>query len=653
MEMKRQEDHGMSSYPCRKVSWWQGIRVLILFIVILPGIYPSRAPAECPYSSSQGPVVAGFSLSSWDEYWDLLQASNMGRIVFETVADDVLPTILDLADATGEIRNLPRILHEFVESLDNSLLRKSSIQGTLQRSDSAFPGFSVTLRLTPPGTNAERLYQDISGFMNTVATQSRGALVWLPGAEKSCLGLAVLESATSPVPVDGRGLFFLHRAGPSVILTTDHLFAPGESERGPGARIGELWNRLPEPVVSSVVIDLTELAALLNGCVKPLIDLMASATSEAASSLVLDETEVALFDQDPETLEKLRKVEKDFNQLMPSFQPESISRPIKNILDFLGDQGVLLSGLGPTPGGVLGTNLWSVDSNTPNGSLFDVAPLSPAMLSLLRPGIVEVSIQSLPDYLEIYTQAMNWFKEFPWGPDLLSEWNKLQQTFGYSIEKDLLPALGKEIGWITRDTGKAGIPGLQVMSNDLFFVLGLKDSQVAERSQEKFEETLTHYGFPVSATHVAGATFSVLNGGLLGKAMWAELKQPPVFVLTTSSSPQEISDFLQMLSSPLPHGLTQHPRWDQFQRIWTDQPTAVTLSDLTTTWKQTLDQLKSSQMMVALMGSSGSVSLPFIRMGIRILQNMKPPEWQFTVNSVEPGLRLSRSLLLYPPAEQP
>ena len=642
----------MSSHPCPRVSWLWKNWVLTLLALTLHGGISTGSQAECPYSGSQGPIIAGFSLSSWDEYWNLLQARNMGMIVFETVTDDLLPTILDLADATGEIKNLPRILHEFVASLDNSLLRKASIQGTLQRSDSAFPGFSVTLRLTPPDTTVEKLYQDISGFMNTVATHSQEALAWFPGPEKSHLGLAVLESATSPAPVDGRGLLFLHRADPSVILTTDHLFVPGESVKGSSSKIGELWSRLPEPVVSSVVVDLTELAALLNGCVKPLIDLMASATSEAASSLVLDETEVALFDKDPETLEKLRKVEQDFNQLMPSFNPESISKPIESILDFLGDQGVLLSGLGPTPGGVIGTTLWSVDSTTPNGGLFNVDPLSPAMLSLLRPGIVEVSIQGLPDYQRIYSYFIELLKQFPWGPDLIGEWEKLQQTFGYSIEKDLLPAIGKETGWITRDTGKAGIPGLQVMSNDLFFVLGLKDSETMERSLNKIEETLTHYGFPVSATRVNDVTFSVLNGGLLGKAMWAELKQPPVFVLTTSTSPKEITGFLQMLSSPLPHGLTQHPRWDQFQRIWTDQPTAVTLSDLTTTGKQTLDLLKSSPMMVALMGSSGSGSLPFIRMGNRILQNLTPPEWQFTVNSVEPGLRLSRSLILYPPAEK-
>ncbi len=642
----------MASNPQRPHSLPGRVFFLTLTVLAFVSAFSVQVPAECPYSSSQGPIIAGFTLSSWEEYWNLFKANDLGMIVFETVTDDFLPAVLDLVEATGEVQNLPKTIHDVVMTMDWSLLKRSSFLGTLHRMEAGTPGVRATLRITPPESGMVQLFQNLSGLFEALAAHSQGVLVWTAGEEQGRLGLAVLEPAASTIPAEGRGLFFLHQLDSSVILTTDHLFSPDEPGRSPKSSIEELWKRLPEPLVSSIMMDLSELASLLKDIVKPVTSLVESTASEAASSLVLDKTKEALFEKDPETLEKLRQVERDFNQIMPSFKAESISKPLQNIVDLIKDQGVIVAGSSPVPGGISETMLWSFDSTGTNGGFFDVAPLSPVMLSLLRPGAVEVSLQGLPDYRRIYSFLFDLIQQFPGGAGLIGEWEKIQGTIGYSVEKDLLPAIGPEMGWITRESEKGGISGLQVINNDLFFVLSLGDASAARRTIGKIEETLAKYGFPATATQVADVTFSVLDAGLLGKSMWAELKQPPLFILTTSASTQPIVDFIEMIRNPLPQGLTQHSRWDQLQRIWTDQPTAVTLSNLTTTWKQTLDQLKSSLMMVALMGSSGSLSLPFIRMGIRILENMQPPEWLFTVNSSEPGLRISRTLLLYPPAEK-
>ncbi len=633
------------------VSFLRGRIFLVLLVLALQCVLPLQVQADSPYTNSPGAIIAGFSCNSLEEYMNLFQAKNLGTIVFETVTEDLIPAVLDLTEATGEIRNLPKTLQECVDSMDWTLLQHSALCGMVYHGTGSILGVGATLRITPAGSDAGTLYQNLSGFLKTLATHSQGALTWTPGPEVCWLGVAAVTPATGVVSRPG-GVLFLHKVDSSVILATDYLFSPSTPGLGPKANLEDLWKQLPEPVVSSVMVDFTELATLLKVSMKPVVDKIESEGSKPESSLVLDKTAEALFDKDPETLEKLRQVERDFNQIMPSTNSGSISKPLENIISLIKDQGILIAGTGSTPGGVMSTTLWSVDSTSTNGGLFEVQPLSATMLSLLQSGVVEVSVQGLPDYQRIYSTLADLIKQFPGGVDLYGEWESLQQTFGMTVEKDLLPAVGSEMGWVTREMEKSGVAGLQLMSNNLFYVLGLRDTAAAGRTVNKIEETLSKYGFPATATRVADVTISVLDTGILGKAMWTTLEQPPLFVLTTASSMQQFTDFLQLLKNPQPQGLSQHPRWEDLQRIWTEHPTAVTLSDLTTAWRQALDQLRSSQMMVALMGSSGSMSLPFIRMAIRILQNTPAPQWGFTVNTIESGLRVSRTLLLYPLVEK-
>lgn len=627
--------------------------LLTLLVSVTVWMCSPQALAECPFANSRGPIVVGFSLNSWNEYWDLFQAKNLGTIVFETVADDLIPAALKLAEATGEITNLPNTLHEFADAMDWTLLQDSAIRGMVYHTERTCPGLGAVVYLTPPDNKSGTLYKNLSDLFETIAQHSQAALSWNPGEQESWLGLASIGSSTATAAPGGTGILFLHQTATSVILTTDPLFSPDEPSHVANSRIEDLWKRLPEPVVSTVMVDLGELADLVQNHLKLVNSLAGGESSKTASSLVLDKTTEALFDKDPGTLEKLRKVEKDFNMLAPAGYSDEIVRSIEEILDLIRDQGILLSAVGPTSGGILETTLWSVDASNANGTLFEVSPLSSRMLSLLKPDIVEVSIQGLPDFQTIYSRILNLVQKFPGGTDVLKEWDALQETCGFSVEKDLLSAVGREMGWVSRKKEKSGFSGFTVASNDLFYVLDLKDTTAAKRTLAKAGELLAQYGFPATATSVADVTFSVLNTGILGKAMWGILKDDPsLLIVTTSSSTRSLEELIQSIRSPQSQGLTQHPQWARFQTIWSDHPTAVALSDLTTTWKQTIDQMRSSQMMMALMGSSSAMSLPFFRMGIRVMQAMQPPEWGFTVDSVEPGLRTSRTLLLYPPVEK-
>jgi hypothetical protein len=615
----------------RSLSLWR-LSIVSFVMVCLCGPMSAGPVEDCPFSKIGKDPIAAVYLKSWQAEWDLYKAPNLSGAILKTLREEVIPALLKIADATGPARDLPQALDDLTKAADWEDLARSAIQAVISKDEHGDPLISV--QITPFGGKTDKVFDDLGRLLQTAVGKSDGKLVWTQSG----------ELLTTGVPAEG--ILKLRKLDESVWITLGS--DPREILSGGGfaakPSFVRLWSQLPDQAVSGAVIDFDELSVLFSKFAGEILPTTPEMQWE--SSLVLDETMEALFKDDPETLAKLKQTQRTFEQLTPPNQKNAL-KAIDRLAKLLADQGMILTCNSPVPQGVAGTILWLPRPGSDGAIFGEVAPLSPRFLGLLRPGPVEISISGLPDFQRILHLILDFIRLLPDGESLLEAWDVLQETAGFSLEKDLLPAIGKEVAWLTERSEKLSFPGFQVMDNDLYLALDIADKQAAKSSLQRLEKVLSENGLPVSATQEGGANISLLDTGLLGKVRWGILEEPPTFVLATGTA-KNLGGFLQSLAHPAPNRLSEHPRWNDLKAIWHEKPTAVALYDLTTTWKQTIDQLKGGQMMLAMMGQAGSAGLPFIRLGLKIMQEIPPPDCLLEVGANEGDIRALRSLLLFP-----
>lgn len=617
-------------------------------LAVTIGIFalPATAqPADAPPFAKLGDnVLAAFSTTSWNDHWKTLHADKAPAKILDTLYQDVVPSALKLADATGALEEIPAKLEAFRKSIDWSDLASSRLAGVVWSNPNGMP--QITLELTPNSSRTEKVLTDLSKLLAFIAEQSESALAWAPRDTGGALELAGdlsdgTDDLSYAIPIG-----VLSRTGDHIYLELGLDPQPGKGRKGilPESGMDELWRKCPRGVVSAAAFDFARLVDIQ----KQLATLEEEEFSEAASSLVLDETIEALFADDLETLEKLKEVDSGFDTLTAMDAPSPLKALLDRVFSLVADQGVLLTTIAPEGDNVVLTTLWKPKPGSEGSKIYEQAPLSDRFLGILGPGMVEVSARGLPDFEAIYRLIKDLVGSYqPQGPMLLEQWAEIQKSIGFNVETDLLPALGRETAWMTQSKESAATFGVPVMTNTMFFALALKDIDAARRSLDKIEEHLGQLGFPVSATKINDIPFSVVETGMVGSFRWTLLPTPPTLVLTTSDPNEYLAEWMARLKESTPHALDYHPRWDEMRSIWSDAPTAVSVYDSAVQWKQQLDALKGSQMLVAMMGPLAGSALPVMRLVIAAMENSEPPSVVFRVDQTQDGIRESRNLLLY------
>jgi hypothetical protein len=275
-------------------------------------------------------------------------------------------------------------------------------------------------------------------------------------------------------------------------------------------------------------------------------------------------------------------------------------------------------------------------------------PLSNNLLSLLRPDVVEVSLFGLPDFFNLYETVMGFLEMVPDGGEILRAWKELQESIGLDLKKDVLPALGREVGWLTRQTPKGESQGIPIAGNELYLLLAVGDVSKAESLAGRLEEFLREYDLAISATRIADSSFTVIDAGLFGKAMWGIPSDPPVFVVCKGADPPFLESLLEDMREGIPGRIDGHRRWETLQTIWNPHPTAFSISNLGVSWKQMTDQLRGARMMASMTGASNPVLLSVMGFALELLQGIPAPDCLLRVDWQEDTVRISRSLLLFP-----
>lgn len=624
---------------------------LIAFWLSLP--LAGRAAEEaCPFSGFKGPVLAAGSFAGWEDYGTVFGGGHVGDVIVEAIRHEILPSLLKIADATEALAKLPGSWDQLASATNWDRLRKTQIAFSISEGMNHIP--KVALRFTPPQDEAISLYQDIGKLFAGIVSQASENLVWKDDGAQASL---VLVASSSPSFSDGDDpvrLLSLSRMDSHVFLESLPDVPP---KKGSGQELCEeasfqdLWKKLPQPLASTLYFNLQHVFGFVRTTVKGILDDMDD--SRPVSSFVLDETSEALLREDPETLEKLRQVEKDFNSLMPDMNPAPLRRPVMRLLHLLEAQGQVLSGLSREGNSIQSVTLWQPAGEPAGVALFATEPLSPAFLSLLQINCIEASIAALPDYKTLYTTLLDIFKDFPDSGKALADWDSIQDLFDIWVEDDLLTALGRNSAWLTTPKQKSSSSGLPVVSNDLTVVLEIASREAAQRTLAAAGKILADYGISASTKTLDVGILNEVDMSLLGKVSWIIPQDLDVFILTNSASTELVVDIARRLKNPSPLPPAGLPGWKSLQKIWSDQPAAVSMEDLSTTWKQTIDQLRSTQMMMALMGPIGSGALPFFQLGLKIMTTVDKPEAMYTVAHNENGLRISRTLLVYPEEPEP
>ncbi len=599
---------------------------------------------ECPYEGFPEGMLAGFSVESWDAYARLYGAEKLAEELHQTLSEEVLPALLKISEATGPVQDLPNKLEDLRDKVDWGFVGKCGITVGIGLSKENLPTFM--LRLSAPSGEGERLFSALAGGVAHIASAATGELLWKVEGTRGILSLELGQSgedATSEL----KAPVLL-----SLVRQEDHVWVRpmGASEEpaanGPCAdpTIRSLWEKIPEPCVATAQVDFSALAHQLNRLVDSL-----ETEEKWESSLILDPTLESLFTEDLETLEKLREVEEDFDSMTPTVE-SGIAQVLHRLAEVLGDQGCVVAGVGPHGTAVNCTTLWQPRAGGTYASLFKCEPLSPRFLGLLAPGWKEVSVFSLPDFVRIHELVVDLLKELPDSEGIFSTIKELEDQYQLSIERDLIPALGKEGAFVSRAKPK-GTPAFQLSGSGFQLALGIGDVAAARRTLNALERIVASAGMVPSASVVGDRTCSLVDAGLAGKASWLLLEDARAFVLTSGDSREQILEFAALLKNPPAPRLSEHPDWGALSAIWTEHPTDVSLVDVSRLWRETIEELKGARMMLSMMGEVGTVAVPMIQLALRGMQAVRAPSWSFTVASRTGELRIGKTLLLYPPEQ--
>ncbi|MCG3199339.1 MAG: hypothetical protein GHCLOJNM_03853 [bacterium] len=619
----------------------RGFHLVPVCFGLMLSLAASVKARECPYEGFPDGVLAGFSMESWDAYARLYGADKLAETLHQTLVEEVAPAILKVAEATGPIQDLPSKLEELRDKVDWEFVGKCGIAVGISLGKENLPTF--TLRLSAPSGEGERLFSALAGGVAHIASAATAELSWKVEGNSGALRLALGaqgEEATSEVKAPVL-LSLVRREDQVWVRPMGASDTAEQSSPCADPAIGSLWEKLPEPCVATALVDLSGIARHLN----ELIDFLES-EEKWESSLILDPTLESLFTEDVETLEKLREVEKDFDSMTPTVE-SGVAKVLRRLVEILGDQGCVVAGLGPQGTAVQSTTLWQPRAGGAHADLFKCEPLSSRFLGFLSTSWKEVSVFSLPDLARIHRLIVDLLKELPDSEESFRTLDELEKEYEFSIERDLIPAFGREGVYVTRAKPK-GTPAFQLSASGFQLALAIGDVSAARRTVAALERLLASGGMVGSASFVGDMTCSVLDAGLMGKASWILLEEARVFMFTSGDSRDQILEFVDLLKNPRAATLAEHPDWGALSAIWSKQPTDVSLIDVSQIWKEAEEDIKGARMMLSMMGEVGTVAVPMLQLVLRAMQALEAPSWGFTVASDEGELRISKTLLLYP-----
>ena len=483
--VRRGSHHSVARSP------WTFVGALFVSAV-LSGQSVGAPLEECPFASVGENVIAAYSLESWNSVWESCRAPELGDRLARLLRQEVIPSILKESANPEEAQDFNALGEELAERVNWDSLCGSRISFVIWSGSDGLP--MLTVQLLPEPGKLNEVHEAAGQLLSFPSDAFPETWTWRVGDRESVLGLsqAALESGTADFPWDATDEWVhLRKTDEAVWITLSH--GAEDALAGPGlaanAAFTELWKRAPAPWDTAGVLDLTALAGMISKAfpVKAFAERTREETPRIQSSLVLDETMEALFSNDPETLEKLRAVESDMEVLAPDAgrNLEKISEVVDRALGLLSDQGILLSTGGDMDSGVVTNTLWCPKAGSDGALLTETSPLSNRFLSLLQPGVVEVSLFGLPDFSNLYETIMGFLEMAPDDGEAQRAWKGLQESIGIDFVEDVLPALGREVAWVNRQTPKSESGGIQAAGNELYVFLAVGEDSKGKVSCRK------------------------------------------------------------------------------------------------------------------------------------------------------------------------
>jgi len=656
--MKRAQSYGtLERFGGCGVGFRFAVLSLVIFPVFLAG-RTARSSEKAEYTSIGENVVLAYSLESWDRAWDACHAADLGNRLIEVLWEEVLPAVLKETNAPEPIPNLISLCNEVVDQVDWTPLRRSRLSLVLWYGDDSIP--KLTLQIHPPDGTIEAVQDGLRRILSLPASHSPELWTWQTrdGIETLAPSSALVGPASEGLPWSATdAAVHLEALEDAIWVTFGHRAEQAASGPGLAGREGlvDTWKRIRnDETLSTFVLDFEALAGLLSRGVEAASGFSAPDEGEdprVGSSLVLDETMEALFEDDPETLEKLKQVQVGMDELSSDLSGEDtrILALLNRLLGLLADQGFLVYSSEVHPQGIKTTGYWLPRAGSEGASLTESQPVSTRFLSLLRPDLAEVTLGGFPDFDLLYKTVVVLLQMLPKDWKVLESWEALQKTNEIDVQNDVLKAIGREGAWLERKAPKGAYQGFQVFSSEFYAFLSVADAPKVGALLGRLESLLEDFNQVVSATQVAGATFSVIDAGMMGKGMWGLIEDPPVLAFTNGSQdPDFFAGLVEALRKEEGGDLDKHPRWDAFEPLWQAQPTRVSLYNLGDTWRQTIDQIRQAQMMMTMMGASSPSLLSLMGLGLEFFKGFPEPDCLFLIGWNEDSTRVSQSLLLFP-----
>ncbi|MCA9424495.1 MAG: hypothetical protein KC994_05450 [Candidatus Omnitrophica bacterium] len=604
--------------------------VWILLGLFIPVVANAENP-KCPFDEVGENVLVGVSLEGWNSLWESIRAPELGDQILEGIREDLLPAILKEAQIENESATMEAKVDELVENVDWNALADMPISLVIWSGELGIPMF--TLRADAPDGQTEQVHEAFHNLLKVVSGWFEGSKVREEG-NRIILSIVVDEEETDWI--------YLESSGDSTWITLHHTLEDALLGKGLKEREGfsDLWGRNLESVDSGLVIDFHAVAETIAHMIEGL-------EPEMHSSLVLDETMEELFKDDMETLKKLQQVENDMDFLTGG-DGEDYHDPMMRLVKDLGGFGILVSTSGPTENGIETSTVWRVEEGADIAPLLESPPLSDRFLTLIQPELLRGSAYSLPDLRQVYQFILDRIKVFPGGEDLLAAWKDIQTSIDLDLGEDLFPALGNEFALLTRRSDQASFAGFRLVNNESYLILETNQDEKVQNLLTRLDEILETYQLNPTRANIEGVTFTQLVAGLMGEAAWGWSADLDVLVATTNPRSKSLPEVIRQIKEPTGFSFDSHPRWDDLQRIWSDNPTAVVYDDLSTTWRQQVDELKGAKMMLSMMGGGDPVTLGIISLAMEIFTGIPAPDAYLRVDTENSVEKLSRSLMLFP-----
>jgi hypothetical protein len=620
----------------KRTTW---ITVIVLGFCLAFGGRPARGEAECPFGNIGENVVLAFSMESWNAMWEMARAPGLGDQLAVSIRDELLPAILESSDASGEFEIYLDDVKEISEKIDWKGLAASRLDLLLW--GTSVDDLKLTLKISPPPDQLDSVEGAVVELLKSISEKAPEVFYWRDedGERAFCFDGPV-ESASADE------IFHVNRYEEAMWITAAHT-AP-EAFAGPGLAAREhfsaVWEKHPSQGGVSFVLDFGSLANQLHDVTEVFDPVM-------TSTLVLDATMEEIFKNDPETFEKLKQAQEgmDFWSGEIGGNPKEAA---KKGIDLLESLGMLSCRITTSQEGMFSGAYWRPTPGGEGGELLEMKPLSDRGLSLLEIDVVDVAAQGLPDFGRIYDKVIELIGMAPFGKEILENWAAIQDSIDFHPKKDLFPAFGREVGWVSRQVPKGAAQSFPIATNELYVFHEIADASTARGALGRLEELLSTQGIGCASKPVGDFEFTEVDTGFLGKAIWGILEDPPVLVFSKGGDLEFLQAKIDDYRSGKAGDLTGHPRWESMKSLWKDNPTAVRFQNAGLVQNQLKGQLQSAQMMIAMMGAGDPVVLAAMGLGMQALNGLPTPDWYLQVDNVEGDVRVSRSLLLYPMEEE-